>query len=285
MPTELGISGRSLSALIEPFTFSNILDSSGGTALGPYVADLTQRFVYGQRAWTPDGRVYKYSYAGGTQYPEFLSINKWKTISNAVVPAGGTTAIGDKKVKVTVGSGEGKAANGLIGLDELIGGYAVVGNGTSQHSECRMIVGNSAVASGGGTMWVYLDGPLWQVATASTTNVEVMHNVYRDVVTASVDGSYSSAIGVPAVSVTSTYNFWLQTWGAVWLTSNGNTANSAGDREIYWDGATTGDGSVRSGGDITYTTYHPVGQRIGYSLDASSSGASNAPWIMLQLSR
>ena len=43
-------------------------------------------------------------------------------------------------------------------------------------------------------------------------------------------------------------------------------------------------GSLVSGYDVTYTASHPLMfQFAGYAIDASGSGASNAPFVDLQL--
>ena len=263
-----------------------------------YQASTVQnpKFNIGDRIVTPDGRVFRYALAAATCDPEFGTYQPLKTIPNAVAPAQsviqgpllGPTgasvtiaagAVGSNAVTITVGASAGAAANGAIAADELRGGYIVIGNGTSQHPQMRGIVGNTAVAAGGGTSDLYLDASLTTAVTVGTTNLETMLNPYANVKGDQAGGAYVSFVGIPAVRATVGQYFWLQTWGPVWITSDGLTADDADDRIVYFKT----NGSLSSRMEITEGS-HPVYQPAGFCIDASSAGSSNAPMVMLQLS-
>jgi hypothetical protein len=82
---------------------------------------------------------------------------------------------------------------------------------------------------------------------------------------------------MPACELTLNHFGWVQTAGPCWITSDSNTCNSDGDRQIYF----ANNGSVVSGNDVTGDVN--VQQLAGHAIDMSSSGASNAPFVNLML--
>lgn len=238
-----------------------------------------EKYHVGDRVVTPDGRVFHYALAGGTCNPEVGAYQPITTITNAVLPtqvSPASAAVGSDVVTVTVGATDGAASDGVVAADELRGGYVVLGNGSAQHPQMRYILGNTAVASGGGTSNLTLDAPLNLALTVSTSNVEVLMNPYDNLKGDNSGGSYVTFMGVPARVATSGQYFWLQTWGPCWITSDGNTCDGASDRMIYF----VANGSVVSGADATIENGY---QFAGVAMDASSSGNSNAPFVMLMV--
>jgi hypothetical protein len=256
-----------------------------------YVASTVRdpRFQVGDRVVTPDGRAFRYALAGGTIRSEFAVCDPNFSITNAVAPAQSTLTstilgvnttvglAGSMVVTITVGATDGKAADGVVALDEMRGGTVVIGNGTNQHPQIRGIIGNSAVAAGGGSMDVYLDAPLTAAVTVATTNIEAYLNPYDGVKSMNVvNSAYVTCLGASALdNVTVGQYFWVQTWGSTWLTSDSNTGKAANGRDLYINT----DGSLRGQSSTTYAGY----QRIGVGLDKSTSGASNGPNVMLQI--
>ena len=263
------------------------------------------RFNIGDRQVTPDGRVFRYSLAGGTIRSEFGVCVPDASITNAVAPAQSTIngpiinqfgtnattvagATGSTVVTITVGASDGLASDGGVAVDALRGGYIVINNGTNQHPQFRGIIGNTAVVAGASsrTCDVYLDAPLgtfdingttYRGVVVGTTNIEAYFSPYANVKSMnSVNSAYVTCIGASALdNVTVGQYFWVQTWGPVWLTSNSITGEAANGRDIYINT----DGSVRGQTLTTYAGY----QRIGTGLDKSASNVSNGPNIMLQI--
>jgi hypothetical protein len=256
------------------------------------------KYNIGDRVVTPDGRVFRYSLAGGTVETEFGVCDPDLSITNAVAPAQinptspniwGVTQtsgqVGDYCVTITVGATDGRAADGVIAADEMRSGYIVINNGTSQHPQFRGILGNDAV-SGGGSMNVYLDGPVATIrisgtdytgVVVGTTNIEAYLPPYGNVKGMNaVNSAYVTCIGAAAVRATVGQYFWVQTWGPVWLTSNGTTGEAANGRDLYINT----DGSLRGQSSTTYAGY----QRVGTGMDKSASNSSNGPCCMLQIS-
>jgi hypothetical protein len=254
-----------------------------------YKASTTKDSVYnvGDRVETPDGRGFRYSYAGGTCATEWGAGNEKKSNAVAVAPAQATAAaandgtglaagvVGSRCVSVTVASPFGYTGDGTLAVDELKGGYIVIGNGSGQHPQMRMITGNPALATAG-ICRIYLDAPLTTAVTVGTTTIEMIANPYYGLIGDGGGGEYVMWMGVPAVGATVGQYFWVQTKGPCWVTSDGATCNSALDRTLVW----AGNGSVVSSDDITLESGFQI---AGVAIDASSSGASNAPFINLQM--
>jgi len=267
-----------------PFTPIGPLASAldfNGTGLGPYALETTQRHVYGRKAMTWDGRVFKYCRSVGTLYAGYGAANTANGSSNtiarlinSVTPA--AISIGDIKTTITIAASEGYAGDGAVAADELQGAYVVLGHGSATTTENRMIVGNTVV-SGGGTTTVEVDYP-FAVAHDAGVACELPLNPYRYLSKGNLE--YNAFMCVPVVPCTTGYNFWGQTWGPAWVvpggsdTSPGDTAN---DRTMYF----VGDGSVNGGYALTVESGY---QKAGFIIDPTVSGSSAMPLLMLQIS-
>lgn len=232
----------------------------------------------GDRVVTPDGRVFRYALAGtGGVQSEWGAAQSLKTIDVAVAPAQvtGAGAVGSTTLSLTVNAGAGSLGTGAFALDELRGGYVVIGNGSAQHPQMRYITGNVAKVAGAGIITVSLDASLTAAVSVGVTTIETMTNPYAFMVPGA--GGYQTFLGIPAQTATVGQYFWLQTWGPCWITSNSATCNGVGDRTIVF----VANGSVVSSDDVTVESGLQI---AGVAMDASSAGASNAPMVMLQIS-
>ncbi len=258
-------------------TLGNLL--AGGVEQGTREASATQNYPLGTKRVYSDGRMFRYVKARTALHTEFGACYAAKTVTNAVAPAQATGAgeIGDSKVTMTVAETDGLAGNGAIALNELVGGYVVIGNGTNQHPQNRLITANTAVAAGGGACTLTLDEPLDQDVVAATTNIETLMNPWILSDGNTTNSAYVTFRGMPACELAINQYGWVQTAGPCWITSDGNTCNSAGDRQIYF----AANGSVVSGNDVTGDIN--VQQFAGHAIDMSGNGASNAPFVNLDL--
>jgi hypothetical protein len=240
----------------------------------------------GDRVVLPDGRTFRYAYASGTCNPEVGAYKSKKTNTNAVAPAQATAAtandgtglaagvVGSRSVSVTIDTEIGVLTTGVLSANELAGGYVVIGNGTSQHPQMRRIVAHPALTTAGGTLCLRLDAKLVTAVTVGTTNIELMENPFYCVIGDNAGGDYVTFLGVSARVLTAGQYGWIQTKGIAWITSDGNTCDSAGDRTLVW----LANGSIVSSNDITVES----GIRIaGVAMDNGSNGASNAPFVNL----
>jgi hypothetical protein len=256
-----------------PIDFSGTAQNND---LGYHQAETTQRYIFGTRGITWDGRVYKYGHARAAVKSCYGAFNAGTHYGDYVVLPQ-AAAIGDRKILVTIDSSAGFAGDGALAKDELAGGYIALNNNT-ENAITRLIIGNDAVASGGGTSYLTLDAPIAYAALTVSSGSEITLNPYAHLSGSS--NSYASVMGVPAVTCAATYNFWLQTWGPCWVTPGGGDASpgdTAGDRTMIF----VGDGSVNGvyGGTIE-TGY----QIAGFIIDETESGTSAQPLLMLQIS-
>lgn len=255
-------------------------DFTGDSNLGPYTTETTQRYIYGTRFLTWDGRVFKYAHAAAECQSGYGAYNLAVVNISANCPV--AAAVGARRIKVTCTSG-GYAADGAIAKDELAGGYIVMGN--SQEDPVNMlIVGNDAAASN--TVWVDLEWPLPTLMPASAVGyTEIMLNPFAHLsggATAS-SGAKASVQGIPLVNLVATYNGWLQTWGPTWVTPPAGGATAPGytdnDREVYF----VANGTIV--GAASGTVIESGFQRAGYIIHADTAGNNcGPPIIMLQLS-
>jgi hypothetical protein len=231
-------------------------------------------------------RTYHYCYASGTCYPQLGAYKAKKTNTVAVAPTQSTTVdaktgvaagkTGSYYVSVTIDAVIGVLATGVLHANELAGGFIVIGNGSGQAPQMRQIVSHPALATTGGTLLVKVDMPLVADVTAATTTIELMESPFYCIVADGSGGDYVTFIGIPAAPATSGQWVWVQTWGPCWITSNSNTCDSARDRTIVF----VGNGSVESSNDETVEDGFQI---AGVALDMSGSGASNAPFVLLQI--
>jgi hypothetical protein len=250
-----------------------------------FTPDTTQKYPLGTK-FVSGIRVYYYCKAYGDVDPEWGCYKAKKTNTVAVAPTQSTTidpetglaagVIGSYEVTVTIDTEIGHLATGVLSKDELAGGFIVIGNGTSQHPQMAMIVSHPALTTTGGSLTLRLDMKLGVAVTAATTTIELMESPFIDVKADGSGGDYVTFIGQPACSASTGEYFWCQTWGPCWITSDGNTCDSARDRTLVY----VGNGSIVSSNDVTMESGFQI---AGVALDMSGSAASNAPMVLLQL--
>ena len=255
--------------------FGTPRDFTGTSDLSVYAVDSVQRYMLGTPYMAWDGKIYRYAKAGATLDPD-MGAKAYATQNLAYAAAASAQVAGDKQVTCTFGAADGYANSGLVVEDELAGGEIIVFSDTVV-TQRRTIVGNTAVAVGGGTGVVYVDVP-WQAAIAvSGSYIEAMGSKFFDV--RNVDDQTKCVVGVTCAIATTTYPYcWLQTRGKCWVAPQSTVGNSASIRACYW----RSDGSL----DIRALngTFHDVyvtDQYAGYVLQNAQAGTQGAPFFML----
>lgn len=214
----------------------------------------------GQVAETPDGRVYQYTQAGAANLAAGLLVQASATTANHITQTGTANAIGSTAVTYTIGATA--AAQDLYGQ-----GYFAVTVGPGQN--VYQIIGNTAVAAGGGSITVTLEDPL-TVATTTASKFTLMPHPNANVIVTPGSGAGIPVVGVPNVAVTATYYFWAQVGGYAAVLSAGAIAKDTGATPSL---------SV-SGAAVTEATGTIV-QRIGYAPELT---VDTAYWpLMLQI--
>jgi hypothetical protein len=262
-------------ALLDQYRYTGVTEAVPSFQ-GTHQQSATQRYAYGSRFITSDGRVFKYGHAktallGGFGAANYFPVNKH--ITYAVIPT--AAAVGDTKLKVTFPSSCGYASTGFA-ADELTGGFIVVGH-NSANVENFIITGNDVMAATTSTAYIQLGQPVG-IAHPVTDGAEAYPNPYAYLGEGALE--FNAFLGVPARNVTIANDAWIQTWGPAWVcpgggdTTPGNTAN---DRLAYF----VGDGSVNFGYALTEESGY---QFAGFCLDTTSTGVSAMPLIFLQIS-
>jgi len=249
-------------------------DFTGDNILGPYTYETTQRFVYGTRYITWDGRVFKYSLSGATCYTHRLNAF-YNTISSDVNGIDyslitNAQSVGDRIITLTNGST-------AVAEDYLAGGIIIIvptEGATDRDVMTRMVVGNDAAAASAECQ-MYLDYPLDMAVTAANY-AYVMPSSYRNIqYNAAVNGLRSFA-GLAAVGIdAAAYNFWLQTYGVCNLAQQ--TAR-CGKQAYYRMGYGRHDGSIDDETETIESSGTVVSNQIvGFYMDnnADANGCTN----------
>ena len=240
-------------------------DFTGDNNLGLNTSETVQRFVYGTRFITWDGRVFKYM---GTTTGGCVSYH------GVAATAAATLSFTTNPVEVPAGSLSITATVNSIAEDQLAGGFVEIYKSTIDNSEFRAIVGNDATVASTTTRF-FLESPLATISTTSDSH-EIFANPYRLVSEAS--NSSAAWVGVPTVTAVTGRNIWAQTWGPCVISPGNTTLDDpiADERSTYW-----GTNAVLFEAAVTGATSES--QHAGYILNSGSSGIAG-PIIYLMCS-
>ncbi len=238
-------------------------DFTGDNNLGIYTSETTQRYVYGTRYITWDGRVYKYmglTTGGCVSYHGVA--NTLEAVTGFTAAVAGT--VGDRAYTIT---------DTGIAEDQLAGAMITLYKATIDNTTNVAIVGNDATS--GSTTRIYLEFPLSSTMTASD-NVEVYENPYRLV--SETTNAFRAWMGIPTVTAATGLNVWVQTWGPALVSPVNTTIDdaAANERMAFW-AANAGILEVDAG------TGAGKNQVAGYILNAGTSDIAG-PQIYLMCS-
>jgi len=261
-----------------PFNTGPFIEGfSGRPAINVYTPDDTQNFALGAKYTTWDGREYRYAKAGAAITVTDLAVKFYAKQAVACAALSAAAQNGDNILSVTVGAGDGVAANGAVAENEYQGGHVVVYVNSASTSFMRRIEWNTKVAAGGGAMTFGIEQPI-TAALSTSDNCEILSNIYSDVRTS--QDTFRTNAGKPNCTATSGQFMWIQRGGTSWMSpaaAVGATAFSA--NLVFRD-----DGSVDLHSSTDASTLADA-QRAGYVLaNANSTSVSQgAPFIYLQL--
>lgn len=208
----------------------------------------TKLHDFGTVAETADGRVYRYSRAGGSNLAAGLVNTTTAKVANHTNIAVATAAsVGDRQVNVTVGAT-------AVTQGQYDGGFLVVND--SAGVGCAYRIAGTPVIGSGGTGIIQLAEA---VATALTTSskVSLSYNPFdQAIVSASAVALF--ATGSNNVAVASGSYFWTQTQGVASVLSDGIITKAAG--AIVSDAVA---------GAVEIEVAASVNQRVGTALEAT----------------
>jgi len=238
---------------------------------GIHASETTQRFVYGTRYVTWDGKVWRYSLSTGACYTERGNYfaNTISSDANGIDYSVLTNnqSIGDREVTLTNGStavAEDYFAGGLV----VIIPTETVTDGQVMH---RGIIGNTAAIATTGECTLYLDYPIDRAVTTSNY-AYAMPSGFSNLLYGNTGGTKSIAGLAGAYVTASGYNFWCQTHGACQITNGGSSecGKTTYYRGCWW----RHDGTIDIFTNIgTYVTDQLAGFVIDNNADAN--GATN----------
>ncbi len=241
-------------------------DFTGDNNLGIYTKETTQRYTYGTRYITWDGRVYKYmgiTTQGCKSYSGVCGTIEVQTgFSTAVAADAGLRAM-------TVTDGD------TIAEDQLAGGMIHIYNATIENGVNMFITGNDI--ANGTNVKIYLEFPLSAEVTVSDS-VEMWENPMR-LVESSASRETHPWLGVPCVTAVSGQNVWVQTWGTTLVGPGNLTLDDAdvNERGVQW----YGNGKL---GEYNGTNMNAGGQQMAGYLQDAGTGDIAGPRIYLMCS-
>ena len=238
----------------------------GGESVEIYNADSTQLYPLGTRLQVDD-RVFRYACAGtnGVKagYGAFYKV----TLAVTYESAAAASVVGDRTMSITES----------LTLNQVAGGYVVMGHNADSTRQNRRIISNTAHV--GGVCTITLDGP---IHVAGTHAVEIIPSIYGDLQNAGSQ-EYDGVAGVPAITTTNNKYFWCQTWGPCHIVPGGagTPGSTVAERAVYFVGDGSINGAVGMAAESTEAHYR---QYAGFIIQTDSSGAGGPPFIMLQVS-
>lgn len=211
----------------------------------------TKLHSLGARGVTPDGRVYRYALAGGTNLAAGkLTVTPAAVANHTNIAVATAAAVGSSSVRVTLGATAATA-------DQYVDGYLVVVDSVGVGQSYR-ISGHSAIASAGTGTIDLADNIVIALTTAS--KVSLQYNRYASTVI-SPGAIAHVAAGVPNVAVTAGTYYWSQTGGVCSLLSDGIITKGAG--AIISDAV---NGAVEI--EVAATVVQRIGRAVEATVDA-----------------
>lgn len=222
-------------------------DINGQTSVAP--AELI-----GQKASTPDGRVFSLAKAGGTLTAGQITEPVAVTANYANRALTTSVAAGSNQVTVVLGT--------TVAADAFIGFYLIVNDNTGQGQGAYYITGNTAATAGNSnTTVVNIRGALRAAisSTATATDVTIIPNQQSTVIQHTAVVAIPTA-GAPVIDVTSGNFFWNQVQGMASILSDGTIGKNS---EGIVSDATAGAVEVRVDATVT--------RAVGYAPEATTT--------------
>lgn len=217
-----------------------------------YKYGTTQNHNFGERAVSPDGRVFRYAKAGATA----LVPGNW--LQSPVVAANhvnltptAVSAVGATSITVTLGATAATA-------NQYAGGMVVVEKGSTGAGQSLLIKSHPA-ADSSATLVLTLEDPV-QVATSGTITVSLIANRYNGVIQTPATTLTGTPVGVAVGAIPAGEFGWICSQGLTGALSDG--AITVGTVGIAVPSAAAGAAKVMA------ATLFPVGQFAKTSIDA-----------------
>lgn len=240
---------------------ANLCDSVVGLAQDSFTSSSSQLHPLGTRAYTTDGRRFRYVQAGAADLVAGNLIQSAATIPNHLATTATATAIGATSLTFTPGATAGASglyAEGYLQVD------TTPGNGYTYQ-----VSGHPAIASSTALTVTLRDAI--QVALTTSSRLGLIANPYKNVIVAATTAT-AKIVGVAGYIISATQYGWLNTWGACSTLINGTPAITA----TVVNGATTA-GSV----DVWTAAGFPTQNIVGAMMQVGVSTKNNFVFLSI----
>lgn len=192
------------------------------TQLGPttnivaqdvYKSSATQQHILGEKAYTPDGRTFRYVKVGAAALVPGNLLQGPAVVTNHVnLTPTATVAAGATTITVTLGA---TAAT----ENQYAGGYLVTEIGTTGRGQTLLIASHPA-ASSSATLTVTLAEP-FVTATSGTVTVSLIANPHNGVIQSIATTLTAPIVGAAVAPLAASTFGWIQTRGACGILVSG----------------------------------------------------------------
>lgn len=168
-----------------------------------------QKYMLGLKYSTSDGRIYRYVENGGTALTAGLMVQQAVVDSDwddVVQTTGTAAAIGDTEIVVAVGA--------LPTANDWDNGWLVILDGTGV-KQAYNIKSHNVPDSGILVKVKIADEGGIRIATATTSEITIIKNIYKDVIVHPVTTATGMALGVPNGDIAANSFGFIQTRGPV----------------------------------------------------------------------
>lgn len=178
-----------------------------------YVTSTLSNHVLGDKAFTNDGRAFRYVKAGAVALVPGNAIQSPAVVANHVnLTPTAVSAFGATTVTVTLGA---TAAT----VDQYAGGYLVVEIGTTGAGQTLRIKGHPA-ANASGTLLVTLEDAFY-VATSGTITMSLIASQYNGVIQSPTTTLTGTIVGVAVTPIPANGFGWIATRGVTSMLTTG----------------------------------------------------------------
>jgi len=178
-----------------------------------YKSSTVQQHILGEKAYTPDGRTFRYVKVGAAALVPGNLIQGPAVVTNHVnLTPTAAVAVGDTTITVTLGA---TAAT----ENQYAGGYLVTEIGTTGRGQTLLIKSHPAAASAG-TLTITLSDP-FTIATSGTVTVSLIANTYNGVIQSPSTTLTGPIVGAAVSALPASSFGWIQTRGACGILVSG----------------------------------------------------------------